>query len=286
MAMNRQTTKVSVIIPTFNRSELIGRAIKSVLAQTRQPNEIILVDDGSTDETRTLIHQNFPMVKYFRQRNNGVSSARNAGIRMANGDWIAFLDSDDEWLPKKLAEQMNALSTQPNLKVCYTNEVWYRTGKRVNQKKKHGKVGGYIYQNCLPLCIISPSAVIIHRDIFDEVGLFDEALPACEDYDLWLRLCSRFPVLYLPEPLIAKYGGHDDQLSKRFWGMDRFRIQALEKILDSDHLTDSDRRETIKMLLTKTRIVRQGAAKRRKIEIVKKLRSIEKRYRENIEMSV
>lgn len=286
MVMNKQSTNLSVVIPTFNRAGLISRAIKSVLSQTFQPDEIIIIDDGSTDETREVITRNFPMIKYFRQRNKGISSARNAGIRMANGDWIAFLDSDDEWLPKKMSQQMNALSENPEMKICYTNEIWVRHGRRVNQKRKHAKLGGHIYQNCLPLCIISPSSVAIHKSIFDEVGLFDEALPVCEDYDLWLRICSKFPVMYLQESLIVKYGGHEDQLSRKFWGMDRFRLRALENILNSNRLSESDQLATIKTVMTKARILRQGAQKRRKSKIVAELNLLEERHRRSMERLV
>ena len=278
--------RVSVIIPTFNRAGLVSGAIKSVQSQSLPPDEIIVIDDGSTDETSAIIGQDFPTVKYFRRRNKGISSARNAGIRMAKGDWIAFLDSDDEWLPKKLAQQMNALSENPGMKISYTNEIWVRHGRRVNQKKRHTKFGGHIYQRCLPLCIISPSSVVIHKSIFDEVGLFDESLPVCEDYDLWLRICSKFPVLYLQEYLIVKYGGHEDQLSRKYWGMDRFRIRSLEKILSASHLSDSDRFATIKTLTTKARILRQGAQKRERVEIISEMNLIEDRYSEYIKAHI
>jgi glycosyltransferase involved in cell wall biosynthesis len=280
MAMNKHSTAISVIIPTFNRAGRIGRAIKSVLSQTIQADEIIVIDDGSSDETSSVIEQYFLTVKYFRQRNKGVSGARNAGVRVAKGDWIAFLDSDDEWLPEKLSKQMKALSGNPQMKICHTNEIWYRNGRRVNPKKRHEKVGGYIYRKCLPLCIISPSSVIIHKSIFDEVGLFDESLPVCEDYDLWLRICSKWPVLYFREYLIIKYGGHEDQLSRKYWGMDRFRIRSLEKILSTNHLTDSDRLATVDSLLSKARILRQGAQKRERVEIISEMNLIEDRYRE------
>lgn len=284
--MNRHSTTISVIIPTFNRAGRIGRAVKSVLSQTLQPDEIIVIDDGSSDETSSVIEQYLPTVKYHRQGNKGVSSARNAGIRMAKGDWIAFLDSDDEWFPEKSSEQMKALSGNLDMKICHTNEIWYRNGRRVNPKKKHEKVGGYIYRKCLPLCIISPSSVMIHKGIFDEVGLFDESLPVCEDYDLWLRICSKWPVLYLKEYLIIKYGGHEDQLSRKFWGMDRFRIRSLEKILSSNHLSDSDRIATVDALLTKARILRQGAQKRERVEIISEMNLIEDRYREHIKTHI
>lgn len=284
--MNRHSTTISVIIPTFNRAGRIGRAVKSVLSQTLQPDEIIVIDDGSSDETSSVIEQYLPTVKYHRQGNKGVSSARNAGIRMAKGDWIAFLDSDDEWFPEKSSEQMKALSGNLDMKICHSNEIWYRNGRRVNPKKKHEKVGGYIYRKCLPLCIISPSSVMIHKGIFDEVGLFDESLPVCEDYDLWLRICSKWPVLYLKEYLIIKYGGHEDQLSRKFWGMDRFRIRSLEKILSSNHLSDSDRIATVDALLTKARILRQGAQKRERVEIISEMNLIEDRYREHIKTHI
>jgi glycosyltransferase involved in cell wall biosynthesis len=280
MTIDRRSVKISVIIPTFNRVGRIGRAITSVLSQTIQADEIIVIDDGSSDETSSVIEQYFPTVKYFRQRNKGVSSARNAGVRMAKGDWIAFLDSDDEWLPEKLSKQMKALSGNLQMKICHTNEIWYRNGRRVNPKKRHEKVGGYIYRKCLPLCIISPSSVIIHKSIFDEVGLFDESLPVCEDYDLWLRICSKWPVLYFREYLIIKYGGHEDQLSRKYWGMDRFRIRSLEKILSTNHLSDSDRIATVDSLLNKARILRQGAQKRERVEIISEMNLIEDRYRE------
>ena len=256
--------KVSVIIPTFNRAPLLKRCINSVLSQTLKPDEIIIIDDGSADNTRTVIEQNFPTVSYHFQENNGVSHARNSGILKANYEWIAFLDSDDEWAPRKLMNQMKALSENPGIKICYTNETWIRNGIRVNQKKKHRKHGGYIFKYCLPLCIISPSSVVIHRSIFDEIGLFDDTLPACEDYDLWLRICSKWPVLYLNEQLIIKYGGHNDQLSKRYWGMDRFRIYALEKLIISNNLDYDDRIVAVKVLLEKLEILIEGGRKRNK----------------------
>ncbi|MCH8010873.1 MAG: glycosyltransferase family 2 protein [Candidatus Marinimicrobia bacterium] len=259
---------VSVIIPTFNRSSLLQRALDSVLSQTICPHEIIVVDDGSTDETAVLVEQEYPVIIYFHQSNKGVSAARNRGIREASGDWIAFLDSDDMWLPEKLERQFEALRANPDMKLCHTDEIWIRNERRVNPMKKHKKYGGWIFQKCLPLCCISPSSTLIHRSIFDEIGLFDETLPVCEDYDFWLRVTARHLVLYVDEKLIIKYGGHEDQLSKKYWGMDRFRIQALEKILSSDKLGGDDRLATEQMLADKIQIYIQGAKKRGKLEEV------------------
>lgn len=255
---------ITVIITSHNRGKIIERAVDSVLGQTRPADEIILVDDGSSDNTDQLIKKKYPDIKYIWQENRGIGHARNTGISHARGIWIAFLDSDDEWLPSKLRDQLKALQHQPDYKICHTNEIWIRNGKRVNPMKKHEKSGGLIFKNCLPLCIISPSSVIIHRSVFEEHGLFDESLPVCEDYDLWLRFCAFLPILYLEKPQIIKYGGHSDQLSHKYWGMDRFRIIALEKIIKNPKLSPEDKYAAIHILIEKIKIYIQGAAKRDK----------------------
>ena len=265
-------TMISVIVPTYNRVHQLPRALDSILCQSCSPKEIIVVDDGSTDETSALMTSEYPEIVFIQQQNTGVSSARNVGIKRASGDWIAFLDSDDEWLPEKLEIQMKALYENPGEKICHTNEIWIRNGKRVNPKKKHEKFGGWIFQKCLPLCCISPSSVIIHKSIFKEIGLFDYSLPVCEDYDLWLRITARNPVLYIEEPFLIKYGGHEDQLSKKYWGMDRFRIKSLEKIISSRVLSDLDENAAKKMLMKKIYIFIQGAQKRGNIKEVKKFK--------------
>ena len=253
---------ITVIIPTYNRVSLLRRALESVLAQTLAAAQVIVVDDGSTDDTSEMISRDFPGVEYLHQANQGVSAARNRGLEKAIQPWIAFLDSDDEWLPKKLEKQMRALEENSTLLFCHTEEIWIRNGRRVNAMSKHAKHGGDIFEYCLGLCCVSPSSVVIHREIFDAVGNFDETLPTCEDYDLWLRICSRYDVLFIDEALITKYGGHDDQLSKEHWGMDRFRIVALEKIMNAPHLSFAQRKLTMEALMTKLRIFLLGAKKR------------------------
>jgi len=198
-------TAISVIIPTHNRRALVSRAIASVEAQTEPPEEVIVVDDGSDDGTETDIRSRFPNVRYLRRDHQGVSAARNFGIGIAKGQWLAFLDSDDVWLPDKLAQQRARIEARPKARIVHGDEIWIRNGHRVNPMTKHQKYGGWIYARCLPLCVISPSCVMIHREIFDTVGLFDTSLPACEDYDLWLRICCRYPVEYIDRPLITKY---------------------------------------------------------------------------------
>lgn len=259
---------ISVIIPTHNRCELLRRALLSVFAQTLQPTEVVIIDDGSTDGTNAMLRQEFPAVSYYHQENSGISSARNLGIQHTTGDWLAFLDSDDEWLPEKLARQAAALTTNPDNKICHTEEIWIRNGVRVNPAKKYAKTGGWIFTQCLPLCAMSPSTVMIHRSVFAAIGLFDTGLPVCEDYDLWLRITANYPVLLIEEPQIKKYGGHEDQLSQQLWGMDRFRITALQKIIDSGQLANENQQAAVNMLLKKAEIYRNGVIKRGKTEEV------------------
>ena len=254
--------RISVIIPTFNRIDTLGRALRSVLAQTFAPYEVIVVDDGSTDGSGDFIKREFPTVMYRFQENKGVSAARNQGMEMASGEWFAFLDSDDEWLPQKLARQRDLINKNPDHKLCHTEEIWIRNGRRVNPKTRYQKSGGWIYEKCLPLCVISPSSVLLERSLITEVGGFDESLTACEDYDLWLRICSREPVLFIEEAMMKKYGGHSDQLSTTVWGLDRFRIRALEKILASKTLNLKNEQATREMLITKLGIFISGAEKR------------------------
>ena len=273
---------VSVIVPTFNRADVLGRAIESVLQQSLPAMEIIIVDDGSVDNTQRVVaalqrSAAIPISTLY-QKNSGVSAARNSGIRHANGDWIALLDSDDAWLPDKLKTQENLIEQHQGFRLCHTQENWIRNGVRVNQMKKHAKSGGHIFQQCLPLCVISPSSVVIHRSLFDTVGTFDETLPACEDYDLWLRICAHEAVLYVDTPQILKYGGHDDQLSRKYWGMDRFRIKALQKILQDPELNKSQQQLAVKTLLHKAGILRQGAEKRNNQQRADKYRDIEALY--------
>jgi len=266
--MPRSTPSVSVIIPAHNRCKELSIALDSVKAQSLAGSEIIVVDDGSTDGTSDWVRQNHPDVRLISQSNHGVSHARNRAIEIATGDWLAFLDSDDKWFPNKLAVQVAAITNSPDTRLCHCDEIWIRNGKRVNPKFKHRKYGGEIFKHCLPLCAISPSAVMIHRTVFEQIGLFDESLPACEDYDLWLRICSQESVLYVDEQLLQKTGGHEDQLSHRYPAMDRFRLYALAKLIRTNTLSDEQRRQAIDTFHEKIRIFCIGAKKRGKQDSV------------------
>lgn len=254
---------VSIIIPVYNRPELLGRAVASVLDQTFQEWELILVDDGSTDGTRKLMRGiEGGRIRCLFQPHSGVSVARNRGICAARYPWIAFLDSDDYWRPRKLQVQLQVLGENPEYRIVHSDEIWIRRGRRVNPRKIHRKYGGWIYRHCLPRCIVSPSSVLLHRDVLEEHGIFDESLPVCEDYELWLRLFSRRPICLVPEALMVKTGGHSDQLSRSTWGMDRYRVKALTKNFQSGLLTPLQQLWTAEEIVRKAGVLAQGAAKR------------------------
>ena len=258
--------KVSVVIPTFNRINLLERAVNSVIKQTKEPNQIIVVDDGSDDNSSEMVKQKFGSVILFRQKNRGVSAARNKGIEISKGDWIALLDSDDEWKPNKLEKQINALNKDPDCFFSHTNETWIRNGIRINQGKRHKKYGGYIFDKCLDICRISPSSVLFKKSILEHVGLFDDDLHVCEDYDLWLRITLNHKILFIDEPLIIKYGGHSDQLSKNIDGIEVYRIRSLENLLRNEKIKRDDRLLATEMLLSKLNIYYNGCLKRGKKE--------------------
>ena len=271
MSYNKAIEEISVIIPTYNRCDLLKRAINSVIKQTITPKEIIIVDNGSTDQTYQMVSSLFPEIDYFIEKKRGVSAARNKGILESKSKWIAFLDSDDAWKPTKLEKQMEySLFNQDKYRIIHTDETWYRNKKFLNQLKKHKKSGGNIFKNSLQLCCISPSSVVLKKQIFEEYGLFDENLEVCEDYDMWIRITSKEEVGFLDSPLVLKYGGHSDQLSKKFWGMDRFRIKSLEKNLKNEHFSKSQKINVLDTLIEKLTIVSGGALKRGNKEIFKK----------------
>ncbi len=263
--------QISVVIPTYNRAKFISRAIKSVLNQTHKVAEIIVVDDGSYDNTPEVLKSFGYEIKVITQSNRGVSCARNRGIVNSSFDWIAFLDSDDEWDKDKIKEQVEFHKNNPKILISYTEELWIRNGKKINQKFHHKKFSGFCFEDNLDFCHIAPSSILMKRDIFEKIGYFDESLVVCEDYDLWLRVLREFPIGLIEKKLIIKYAGHENQLSFSYEAMDRFRVEALLKHSDLEIVKDE--------ILKKCAILINGAKKRNNISIEHRYKKIEERYK-------
>jgi len=257
---------VSVIIPTFNRRHWVREAVASVCAQGAVAGafQLIVVDDGSTDGTADALTAEFAdRLRLVRTpENRGVAAARNLGVAESRGEWIAFLDSDDLWLPDKLALQVRFFEGHPDAEICQTGELWIRNGDRVNPCAHHRKPSGDIFTPSLRRCLVSPSAVMLRRSLFGRTGGFDESLPACEDYDLWLRIARDTPVPLIDQPLVIKRGGHADQLSRQFWGMDRFRVASLVRLLATGDLPPAQQDAVAGVLAEKCDILANGAARR------------------------
>lgn len=263
---------ISVIVPTFNRAELLNRAIGSVMAQSFKDFDLWIVDDGSTDNTKEVVlkligkYKEENKIHYLKTENKGVSSARNWGVEHSKGKWLAFLDSDDQWLKDKLEKQVDYTKENSDVPLVHGEEIWIRKGKRVNQKKIHKKCGGRIFQKCVPLCLISPSAVMIRRDVFNQHGGFDEEFTVCEDYDLWLKLTSLYKVGFIETPIIKKYGGHPDQLSHKFKAMDYWRVRALFRILSLRDLSSENVNMVKEEIIKKSQILIEGYKKHNNME--------------------
>jgi glycosyltransferase involved in cell wall biosynthesis len=269
---------VSVIVPTYNRGWILKEAIDSVLTQNFTDFELIVIDDGSSDETPDRLRIYGDRIRVVRQNHRGVSAARNAGIRLARGEWVALLDSDDTWLPAKLEAQVAFFKAFPKAHICQTQEIWMRNGVRVNPRRRHRKGSGMIFERSLALCLVSPSAVMIRKSLLDEVGGFDESLPACEDYDLWLRIAWKYPIHLIDRPLIVKRGGHADQLS-RMPGLDKYRIRSICRLLDSGCLSADQKNAATAMLNTKCTIYAQGCRKRGRNDAASFYTSLPEQYR-------
>lgn len=254
------TPLVSVIIPTYNRAHTLHRALASVHSQTYANIETIVIDDASTDETQALLLKEENVTGIRLPKNKGVSFARNRGIEQAKGTYIALLDSDDAWEKKKLATQI-ARMERDGILVAQTEEKWIRNGVRVNPMKKHAKPPRIAYADLLPLCRVSPSAVVIHKDVFARVGLFDETFPVCEDYEMWLRIRPITPIHTFPEAHTIKYGGQSDQLSRAYTAIDYYRVRALDKALRSGMLAPYEIAMTLAMMEEKCAILIQGYRK-------------------------
>jgi len=270
---------VAVVIPVRDRAGMVVEAIASVLEQTYRDLGIVVVDDGSTDGSAAAAEEALAgsalPARVLPTPPRGVAAARNAGAAQLDARWVAFLDSDDLWLPAKLERQVAWLGARPAYRVAQTDERWIDAGRHRNPRLRHRKEERLFFRS-LGCCLVSPSTVVLSREAFAAYGGFDEAFPVCEDYELWLRVTAREPVGLLPEALVVKRGGHPGQLSRSTWGLDRWRIAALVKLLAGTDLDPSERAAVIDVVREKCAILAGGARRRgREAEAARYLRLAE-----------
>ena len=264
--LNNDHPEITVVVPVYNREKTIERAVDSILAQSFPPEEIIVVDDSSTDKTGDILGNYGNEITCIQlEKNSGPSRARNEGIKRAHTDWIAFMDSDDCWKKEKLKNQVEFLRRYPFNQIMQSEEIWMRNGVRVNPRKYHKKPEGWIWKPSLERCLVSPSAVLIRKSLLQYYGNFDESLPVCEDYDLWLKISRHNPVGLDPDLSVVKYGGHDDQLSGKYHSMDSFRVKSLYGQLENEQ-QPFFHGELVRVLEKKLNILIDGCEKRGKLK--------------------
>lgn len=222
---------VSVVIPTYNYARFIERAIVSVLAQTHRPAEVIVVDDGSTDETAGVVERYEPRVRYLRQENSGVSAARNAGVNASTGELVAFLDADDEWVPNKLELQVEALTGRPEagLVACGVEEIDV-DGRPLGQRLDG--YGGWVAEDLLLMKQVLPmigATAVIPRRVLETVGAFDTRLSTSADWELGVRIARRFEIIFLPQPLV-RYRIHQGGMHLNVGKMEHDVLVTYDKV--------------------------------------------------------
>lgn len=275
----------SIIVPAYNREKFLKIAVRSVLEQSFEDYELIVVDDGSTDRTPDMFERRDTCyvrrdtkINYTYQDNKGPAAARNRGLKEAKGEFICFLDSDDRFRHDKLKTTHEYIEKYPQYQIFHSEEIWYRKGELLPQKIHHKKPSGFVFENAVKLCSVSISTAAIKKTIFGDVGLFDETMPACEDYDFWLRATHKYPVFLIPQYLTIKEGGHPDQQSIKFPAMDTLRIYALNKILEGGVLNEENFQVALGELKNKCEIFIKGALKRNKLKEVEHYRELVKKF--------
>jgi len=259
---------ISSIIPTYNRAEFLTRAIESILNQTYNIDEIIVVDDGSTDNTKEILRK-YKNIKIIKTQNLGVSHARNSGIKNAKNEWVSFLDSDDTWMKDKIEKQIHFHTNNPKILISHTHEKWIRNNKSIKYPTSLKKPNGNCFLDNISKCKIATSSVMMHKSIFENIGYFDENMSVCEDYDIFLKISLKYEIGLLEDELITKYAGHD-QLSTSIFAIDRFHIHSLLKFLGTKFHD-----EVIKEIKRKCEILTKGAIKYKNKDILKMVEDIQ-----------
>lgn len=231
---------VDVIIPAFNAATYLPAALESVRSQTFEDWQIILADDGSTDDTAAVIApfiERFgPRLRYIKQKNGGMSSARNAAIRASTSKFIALLDADDIWMPSRLADSMKALTEHPKAGISYGLITYIDSDGRVlatfegNQRHAEGRIARYIYMREVELPCVT---VTVRRSCIEEVGLFDETMRSTEDRDLWLRIALKHEVAFIPK-VLAYYRTSPGSVSRNSQRMLEAQLQFIQKHYGSE----------------------------------------------------
>jgi len=256
---------VSIIIPVYNREKMICEAVDSVLRQTYSHWELIIADDGSVDNTLKILdrYKNFPQIRVLTLKHIGFpGEVRNRAVEVANGRWLAFLDSDDIWIEEKLEKQINYLENHLNFRFIHTLERWERNGKIISQAHRKHEKEGDLFKTSLGKCEIGPSTVIMERDLFVQFRGFRSDLEICEDYEFWLRLTAEIPVAYIDEELVIKRGGHKNQLSTKYGFIEIFKISALKFLVDMEKFEGERMNLARRELARKCRIYSKGCRKR------------------------
>ncbi len=246
---------MTVIITTHNRPKLLKRAINSILSQSLLPREILIIDDGSDLKPNLPEHK---LIRYIYKQNGGISSARNLGIEQAKYEWISFLDDDDEWEKDKLKTQKAFHEQNPYIKASFTDERWIREEKELKVPKKYQKNTKNLFEKALKHCFIAPSSAMIHKSVFEQIGLFDESLKVCEDYDMWLRLLNEYEFGFINQKLIKKHA-HDAEQLGFSQNLDQYRVNSLIKLLPS--LSENRQAQAKKVLEEKLAILIRIAKK-------------------------
>ncbi len=293
---------ISVIIPVYNREKLLKEAVESVISQKFTNFEIIVVDDCSEDKLEQSV-KNISLIenislKYLRlEKHSGMPGfVRNCGCKIAGGKYLAFLDSDDLWLPDKLEKQIALINTgsknsetiiKPDtadadsaniaenkeifpkqISICHTREIWQRGEKTVSQASQRHKREGDIFEDSLIKCIIGPSTVIMEKKLFEKYGGFREDIEIAEDYEFWLRISAENSIAYIDQPLVVKRADGWEQLSEKYGQIEIFRIKALKDLIEKSFFKNDKMVIAKKVLSEKCRIYAAGCRKRGKNEEV------------------